>query len=108
MMIARNILSGNNVCGTLQKAVTAADHSYFAAAAEPILKVKRDEIEHVREQRDKARSEAEKFRFALELMVQNLIPIRSPPHDGMMLAHNNNIRALLEKTLGRPIPWDTG
>lgn len=107
MMVARNILSGKNACGTLQLAVDRGDAAYFAAAADAVLRVKREEIEHVREQRDKARKDAEKYRFALELLVQNMIPA-GPPASGMLLPENGNVRAILEKTLGRTLSWDSG
>lgn len=108
MMIARNILSGNNSCELLQKAVAVADVNYFAAAAEPVLKVKREEIAHVRGQRDKASSEAESLRFALEVLVQNLVPVISPHPGGMLLPHNSEIRLMLENALGRPLTWESG
>lgn len=108
MMIARNILSGKNACGTLQGAVDGGDHAYFAAAAEAVLRVRREEIGYAREQRDRALKEAEKIRFALELVVQNLVPVRSPPPGGMFLPKNDNIHSTLENALNRAISWDTG
>lgn len=107
MMIARNILSGNNACQTLRKAVDGNDVAYFAAAADAVLRVKREEIEHVREQRDMARNDVEKYRFALEIVVQNMIPA-GPHSSGMLLPENGNIHTILEKTLGRTLSWNTG
>lgn len=108
MMVARNILSGKNACGTLQTAVDKGDAIYFAAAADAVLRVKREEIEHARVQRDTALKDVEKYRFALELVLQNLVPARSPPDGDMLLPRNDNIRSILEKTLGRALAWDSG
>ena len=105
LLIARNILSGNNACETLPKAAAANDASYFAAAAEPVLAVRRDEFQQVRKQRDTALKEVEKLRFALESVVQNLSPARSPP-GAMFLPNARSLRPLLEKALKRRLPWD--
>lgn len=107
LMVAGNILFGKNTCGTLRTAVDRGDTAYFAAAADAVLRVKRNGIGHVREQRDAARKDAGKYRFTLELVVQNLVTVCSPP-GGMLLPQNENIRSLLEKTLGRTLSWDTG
>lgn len=107
LMIARNILSGVNACGTLRKAVEAGDTKYFAAAAEAVLKVKREEAEHLRSQRDKALREAGKHRFALELLLQNLVPVRDVP-GGMTMIMTGNVKTIVEKTLGRALRWDSG
>lgn len=108
MMVARNILSGKNACGTLQRAVDNSDAGYFAAAADAVLRVKREEVDHARRQRDTVLKEAEKYRFALEVVVQNLVPARSPPTGDMLLPRNDNVRSILEKALGRSFSWDSG
>lgn len=104
MMIARNILSGANACGTLRKAADRRDAAYFAAAAEVVLKAGREENSHLRAERDAVLKELEAMRFALETVMQNLTPIRSPP--GMFLPRNDRIRSLVERILGRSLAWE--
>lgn len=106
MTIARNILSGRNACGTLRSAVDRGDHAYFAAAAEAVLKVRSDELGYTGEQRDLALKEAEKLRFALELVVQNLIP--EPDKPVMTMAVTRAMQTAIESALGRGMPWDAG
>ena len=107
LMVARNILSGNNACGALQKAVTNGDAGYFAAAAEAALKVRREEIEQVRSQRGQALREVEKYRFALELLAQNAVKPFGESGE-LLVPLDKNLAALLEKTLGRRIFADSG
>jgi hypothetical protein len=105
MMIAGNILSGDNACGSLQKAVATADPLYFAAAAEAVLKAGRAELENARNQREEAAKMADQYRFVVELLVQNLYQA-GPSPDVLGITVNGQITACLEKALGRKMFWN--
>lgn len=71
-MAVRNIMSGNNACGTLAKAVQNGDASYFAKMLEPIFRVYEDENAAACALRDAALRDAEAKRFALESILANV------------------------------------
>lgn len=106
LVIARNILSGNNNCGTLKLAVESGNAQYFAAAAEPVLGVRHDEIAVLRRQFLAMSEQNNRLRFGLELLVQNLVP--EPGKPVMTMAVTHEMKTAIEAVLGRAMPWDTG
>lgn len=68
----RNIMSGDNTCGTLATAAYNGDHEYFRRAIRPIVDAYDGEIAALRQQRDAALADATDKRFALEAVVANL------------------------------------
>lgn len=70
--IIRNILSGDNQCGTLQTAVANKDHEYFRRACHGSLAAYEDEARGYRIQRDGILKESEQRRQALEYVAANV------------------------------------
>lgn len=92
-MIARNILSGRNACGTLEHATGVGDSKYFEKAAEGVISALLEERSSLWNQmRNSIQGETD-IRGVLELVGQNLgsaVQISDP-----------YIRQELEKALGR-------
>lgn len=88
--IIRNIMSGQNGCGTLAAAAMNGDDEYFRRCVMPILDAYEQEAAALRQQRQEALETAEKRRQALEYAVSNLaIPAAMKP--------------MLATALGRPL-----
>ncbi len=87
--VVRNIMSGDNGCGTLAHAVQTGDRGYFRRCVRPVLDVYESEAASLRAQRQEALDLSEKRRQALEYLVSNLA---IPPA----------MRATVEPALGRP------
>ena len=104
-LVAANILSGANACGTLRKAAEGLDAGYFAAAAEPVLRAGREELAYARLQRDNANRRAEALRFALEALAQNAVREGSGRR---LVVLNGTILPILERSLGRRLFDDSG
>ncbi len=68
----RNILSGNNGCGTLAKAAAEADATYFERAIMPVVEAYEEELKAEKIQRARLLKEIEQKRFALEMVISNL------------------------------------
>ena len=71
-MAVRNIMSGNNACGTLAKAVANGNADYFRQMLRPVIDVFEQEAAELRRQRTEALHDAETKRFALEFIASNL------------------------------------
>lgn len=87
--VVRNIMSGDNGCGTLAHAAQTGDRGYFRRCVRPVLDVYESEADALRAQRREALDLSEKRRQALEYLVANLA---IPPA----------MRAVVEPALGRP------
>lgn len=85
----RNIMSGNNECGTLSDAVVAGDGEFFRRMVYPSLYIYDQELHDMRNQRDKYSKAEEEKRQALEYVVQNI-----PAPGGI-------VQDYVEKALGR-------
>lgn len=70
----RNILSGNNNCGTLKNAVDTGNGTYFYNAIAPIAAVYASELEDMTKQRNELSIDNERKRFALESIISNMSP----------------------------------
>lgn len=68
----RNIMSGDNACGTLANAAYNNDHDYFRRAIAPVVNAYEQEAADLRRQRDDILKDAEAKRYALEFIAQNL------------------------------------
>lgn len=68
----RNIMSGDNVCGTLANAAYNNDHEYFRRAIAPVVDAYEEEAAALAKQRDDALKDIEAKRFALEFIAQNI------------------------------------
>ena len=87
--VVRNIISGDNVCGTLANAVQKRDADYFRRAVAPVIRVYEEEAAAIRRQRDAASADAEGKRQTLEMVASNLA------------IHNPDVKAAVERALGR-------
>lgn len=67
----RNILAGDNACGTLANAVQRRDADYFRRAVEPVVRAYEEEAADLRKQRALLLKDVENKRFALEMVVSN-------------------------------------
>lgn len=86
----RNILSGDNACGTLANAVQKRDASYFWRAVAPLAQAYEEEAAAIAAQRQAALDEAGKCRYALEIIIANGGNLRLP-----------EVNAAVCKALGR-------
>lgn len=68
----RNIMSGDNACGTLANAAYNNDHDYFRRAIAPVVDAYEEEAAALAKQRDDALKDAEAKRYALEFIAQNI------------------------------------
>ncbi len=102
--LVRNILSGNNVCGSLRKAVEKMDPDYFEKMAAPVVERLVSQITQAESERDKANSARSQAQFALETFVQNL---SSRPEDQniLLIRKTETLRKIVEDALGRNILW---
>lgn len=71
-MIVRNIMSGDNNCGTLATAVANGGTDYFYNAAVPVIAAYDAELADIRKQRDDALKAVENLRFHMEGIASNL------------------------------------
>lgn len=85
----RNILSGNNGCGTLARAAMDGDREYFSLAVRPVVDAYEQELAATRQQRDYANRDNEIKRFALETVVSNLTLPEGPVKDAVKRALPN-------------------
>lgn len=70
--VVSNIMSGNNNCSALSKAVQAGDKEYFRRCVRPVVDAYEVEAAGLREQRQAALNQAETFRRSLEFVAQNM------------------------------------
>lgn len=84
--VVRNIMSGDNVCGSLVKAAADRDQDYFRRAVAPMADVYDAEISLIRKQRDDALKDVEAKRFALESVLSNLDIPFGPVRDAVARA----------------------
>ncbi len=71
--IVRSIMSGNNSCGTIQKAMADGKFEEFLREMVfPTLRVCSEEAAFLAKQRDEANSHAQALRFACESVVANM------------------------------------
>jgi hypothetical protein len=92
----RNIMSGDNNCGTLANAALNGDGDYFRRMIAPVIDVYEREAAELRQLRDAASRDAEDKRFALEFIAQNL--------GGSVLITEPAIIAAIRKALpGHPL-----
>lgn len=82
----RNILSGNNGCGTLANAAMQGNAEYFAKAIQPVVDTYEQELAEVRQQRDYANRVIEMKRFALEMVVSNITLPEGPVKEAVKTA----------------------
>lgn len=102
--IAQGILSGENACGTLQKALQNKDEDYFIGKATPTIDIILKQLHSEEELRNGVIVQNEKLRFALESVVQSLnIPEGNP--DTLTLPKTDEIRKVVEEALGRKLDW---
>lgn len=88
----RNIMSGNQDCGTLANAALNGDGDYFRQMVKPVVDIYEQEAAELRRQRDSALHDAESKRFALEMVASNVSSLPS------------SVKAAIEKALpGRRI-----
>ena len=78
----RNILSGNQACGTLDKAAQAGDAAYFEKMIAPVMATYAAEMRELRMQRDAILELSEQRRQALAFVESN----GRPPPDLHQLA----------------------
>jgi hypothetical protein len=94
-LVAGNILSGKNGCGTLENAVAAGDAEYFIAAAMPVFATRHSELAQARSDALEQAQKATAMARALEFVAQNIgrvVTIGEPA-----------IIAEISKALGRKI-----
>lgn len=84
--VVRNIMSGDNVCGTLANAALNSDTDYFRRAVQPVVDVYESEASLLRKQRDDALRDAEAKRFALESILSNMAIPPGPARDAVARA----------------------
>lgn len=102
--IAQGILSGDNACGTLEKALQNKDEKYFIDKAVPTIDVILKQLLSEEELRNGIIVQNEKLRFALESVMQSLnIPDDKP--DTLILPKTDEIKKAIEEALGRKLPW---
>lgn len=82
----RNILAGDNACGVLANAVQRRDVNYFREAIAPVVSVYESEAEALRGQRGAALADAERKRFALEMVVANVPDLPRPVAEAVKAA----------------------
>jgi hypothetical protein len=70
--IVRNIVSGNNACGTLIDAQGRLNTAFVAEAVRPAVQVCIEEANMLRRDNDALRRDIEAKRFALEFIAANL------------------------------------
>lgn len=71
-IIAKNILSGNNSCGTLASAAATGNSKFFEKCAEGVVGVLVEERDQARRDALQNSSGTGADRFALEFIAQNL------------------------------------
>lgn len=94
-IIARNILSGQNACGTLQNAIVNNDRKYFEEAAKPVVGVIMDERNMARMEALRQSAMGNDVKGALEMVAQNI--------GGSVKISDVVILNVLEHTLGRKL-----
>ncbi len=102
--IARNILSGNNTCGTLQKAIERNDSTYFIKMAIPVIDALVSQLRQAETERDKTNAANSQTRFLLETIVQNLFPSQEDP-SVLSIQKTETLEIMLKDVLGRDIHW---
>jgi len=102
-IIARNILSGKNRCGTLQNAVEAGDVKYFTNAAKPVVDTLLSQVHQAEFLQRTQGMRIERLRYALEILVQNLY--RPPGKEFLALNMDKAISAAIDIALERQVDW---
>lgn len=102
-VIADNIMSGNNACGTLLAAVERQDAAYFVTMALPVVETLLQQLSQEQSLRTELSVKNESLRFALELLVQNMTSTPNDPAT-LLVRKTDDTQKAVETALGRALP----